>query len=220
METFRNQNGRHILLQMVKGIQDGKVYLGEIDGLIGDGDHGMNMNKGFSLFEKRLGERDISFSDGLQELGTILLNEIGGSMGPIYGTVFISFGEALEQSKKNVFDLDDLTSALATALEELRQIVDAAVGDKTLIDTFQPAVASLQEACRTKKHFSDALQDMKAAAAVGRDSTKDLVAKFGRSSRLGERSRGVLDAGACSCCILLQSMADGISALLLTGGEA
>ena len=64
------------------------------------------------------------------------------------------------------------------------------------------------------KDFKEALAEMKKAAEEGRDSTKDMVAKFGRSSRLGERSRGVLDAGATSCCIILSAMADGISELL------
>ena len=64
------------------------------------------------------------------------------------------------------------------------------------------------------KVIKEALAEMKKAAEAGRDSTKDMVAKFGRSSRLGERSRGVLDAGATSCCIILSAMADGISELL------
>ena len=64
------------------------------------------------------------------------------------------------------------------------------------------------------RDFKEALEDMKKAAQAGRDSTKDMVAKYGRSSRLGERSRGVLDAGATSCCIILTAMADGISELL------
>ena len=68
-------------MRMVKGIQDNKAYLGEVDGLIGDGDHGMNMNKGFSVFEERFKDEDISFSEGLDELGMILLNEIGGYYG-------------------------------------------------------------------------------------------------------------------------------------------
>ena len=74
---------------MVKAIQDNKAYLGEVDGLIGDGDHGMNMNKGFSLFEKRFADADFTFTEGLDELGNILFAEIGGSMGPIYGKMCI-----------------------------------------------------------------------------------------------------------------------------------
>ena len=72
----------------------------------------------------------------------------------------------------------------------------------------------LKAAAEDGKDFKAALEEMKEAAAKGRDSTKDMVAKFGRSSRLGERSRGVLDAGATSCCIILTAMADGIAELL------
>ena len=202
MGAFKNAAGKPVLMRMVKGIQDNKAYLGEVDGLIGDGDHGMNMNKGFSVFEERFKDEDISFSEGLDELGMILLNEIGGSMGPIYGTIFMDMAEAGE-------DLDEITAAdlgamLEAGLNGLYGIVDAKVGDKTLVDTLAPE----------GKDFKEALAEMKAAAEAGRDSTKDMVAKFGRSSRLGERSRGVLDAGATSCCIILSAMADGISELL------
>ena len=65
---------------MVTAIQENKTYLGDVDGLIGDGDHGMNMNKGFTMFGDRIADEEIGFSDGLNELGTILFNEIGGSM--------------------------------------------------------------------------------------------------------------------------------------------
>ena len=81
MGTFKNADGKPVLLKMVKGIQDNKAYLGEVDGLIGDGDHGMNMNKGFSLFEDRFKDKEFGFAEGLNELGTILFSEIGGSMG-------------------------------------------------------------------------------------------------------------------------------------------
>ena len=90
MGTFKNEAGKPVLMRMVKGIQDNKAYLGEVDGLIGDGDHGMNMNKGFSLFQQRFEKETFDLSEGLRELGMILLNEIGGSMGPIYGTVFMA----------------------------------------------------------------------------------------------------------------------------------
>ena len=81
MNSFLNKDGKPVLLQMVKGIQENKDYLAEVDGLIGDGDHGMNMNKGFTVFEARFAAEDYSFTDGLEKLGTVLMNEIGGSMG-------------------------------------------------------------------------------------------------------------------------------------------
>ena len=75
MNGFKNANGKSVLLKMVKCIQENKDYLGEVDGLIGDGDHGMNMNKGFTVFEKRFKDEDISFTEGLSELGMILLKD-------------------------------------------------------------------------------------------------------------------------------------------------
>ncbi len=212
MSTFKNAEGKSVLLKMVKGIQDNKAYLGEVDGLIGDGDHGMNMNKGFTLFEDRFKDRDFGFTEGLDELGTILFSEIGGSMGPIYGTVLMdtaSAGEDLED-----ISLEDLGNMLEAGLAGLQEIVEAKTGDKTLVDTLSPAVDSLKSSAAEGKDFKAALLDMKEAARAGRDSTKDMVARFGRSSRLGERSRGVLDAGATSCCIILEAMADGIMELL------
>lgn len=212
MSTFKNTEGKSVLLKMVKGIQKNKAYLGEVDGLIGDGDHGMNMNKGFTLFEERFKDKDFGFTEGLDELGTILFSEIGGSMGPIYGTVLMdtaSAGEDLED-----ISLEDFANMLASGLEGLQEIVEAKTGDKTLVDTLSPAVDSLKKSSSEGKDFKTALLDMKKAARAGRDSTKDMVAKFGRSSRLGERSRGVLDAGATSCCIILETMADGIMELL------
>ncbi len=208
MANFQNSKGKSVLLRMVKDIQENKAYLGEIDGLIGDGDHGMNMNKGFTLFEKRFAEKEYSFTEGLYELGTILFSEIGGSMGPIYGTVFMdtaSAGEDLEE-----ITVKDLADMLAAGLDGLLEIVEARVGDKTLVDTLSPAVSSLKESVAAGRGFEEALPLMKRAAEQGRDSTKDMMAKFGRASRLGERSKGALDAAAVSCCILLKAMAEGI----------
>ncbi len=212
MGTFKNADGKPVLLKMVKAIQENKAYLGEVDGLIGDGDHGMNMNKGFSVFEERFKEEDFSFTEGLDELGMILLNEIGGSMGPIYGTILMDMAEAGEELEE--IGVKELGTMLAAGLEGLQGIVEAQVGDKTLVDTLSPAVDALKASGEAGEGFEEALPKMKAAAEAGRDSTKDMVAKFGRSSRLGERSRGVLDAGATSCCIILTAMADGIAEIL------
>lgn len=212
MKAFKNKDGKSILFSMVKAVQNNKAYLSEVDGLIGDGDHGMNMNKGFTVFETRIKDKDISFTDGLDELGTILLTEIGGSMGPIYGTILIDMADAGEEGN---IDLRAFSKMLSAGLEGLSGIVDAKVGDKTLVDTLAPAVDALNNALANGISFETALVEMKAAAEKGRESTKDLVAKFGRSSRLGERSRGVLDAGATSCCIILTAMADAMIELLV-----
>ncbi len=217
MDVFESGAGKPVLMKMVKAIQDKKDYLGEVDGLIGDGDHGMNMNKGFTVFAKRFGEKEFDLADGLGGLGSILFNEIGGSMGPIYGTVLMAMAESTEG--KAVLRVSDLADMLGAGLKDLQELVDARVGDKTLVDTLTPAVESLEESARRKDPMRVSLENMKEAARRGRDSTKDMTAKFGRSSRLGERSRGVLDAGAVSCCVLLEGLADGILETIKEGPD-
>lgn len=212
MSVVKNEKGRGILLSMVRAIQQNKQYLGDVDGLIGDGDHGMNMNKGFTMYAEQLGESETAFTDGLFDLGTVLLNRIGGSMGPIYGTILMEMSDKAD-------DAEDITLALfadmlEAGLEGLYGIVDARPGDKTLVDTLYPAMQAVKAAAEEGKDYAVALDDMKDAAEKGKDSTKDLVAKYGRSARLGERSRGVLDAGATSCCIILCAMADGMKSVL------
>lgn len=211
MKTIKQSDGKPILMAMVKAIQENKAYLGEVDGLIGDGDHGMNMNKGFSVFEERFGGEAFSLSDGLTSLAMILMNEIGGSMGPIYGTIFMEMADSAED--KEELTVADVRDMLQSGMDGLFDIVDARVGDKTLVDTLSPAVDALNAAVQDGKELDDAMRDLKEAAIRGRDSTKDLVAQYGRSSRLGERSRGVLDAGATSCCILLCAIADAVIGL-------
>jgi dihydroxyacetone kinase-like protein len=208
MSGMKNSAGKPVLLKMVEMIQKNKDYLSEVDGLIGDGDHGMNMNKGFTMFGAQIVDKDISFTKGLDELGTLLFSQIGGSMGPIYGSIFTSMAEAGENL--DMINAEGLAAMLDAGLHGLHEVVQGEVGDKTLVDTLVPANNAIHKAVSEGKSLVQALEEMKAAAEKGRDSTKDLVARFGRSSRLGERSKGVLDAGAVSCCIILTAIADGI----------
>jgi phosphoenolpyruvate---glycerone phosphotransferase subunit DhaL len=214
-ESFRNADGRVIVERLIEVIHENRAYLSEIDGKIGDGDHGINMDKGFLLTKERL-EEDMGMSDALKTLGRTLLLEIGGSMGPLYG----QFYKAMAKASKDAEDVDASTFAdmLEAAYEAIRALGEAKPGDKTLVDTLDPAVETLREAVNDGKSFSEALDAMVAAAEKGWKSTEDMVAQIGRSSRLGERSRGVLDAGATSCYFMLKSMAE--TAKGLAGGAS
>lgn len=210
--AFYNRDGKAVLEHIVAAIQENKAYLSEIDGLIGDGDHGINMNKGFTMFGERMKGREVGFAEGLDELGCLLFGEIGGSMGPIYGTVFSDMAEAGDRYDE--IGVKELAAMLDAGLTGLCEIVEAHVGDKTIVDTLTPARDAMKAAAVQGTDLKTALEEMKKAAAAGRDSTKDMQARFGRSARLGERSKGVLDAGAASCCLILTAMADGIIGLL------
>ena len=212
MEFFKNADGKSVLLNMVKAIRENKDYLGQVDGLIGDGDHGVNMNKGFSLFQKRYQNADFSFTEGLFNLGEILLNEIGGSMGPIYGTIFMTMAEQGRDSEN--IGVSELSKMFSEARNELFYIVEARPGDKTLVDSFSPAVDAMMKAKEENVELAEALTSVCNASTEGKASTQNLIARYGRAACLGERSKGVWDAGAVSCDRLLNAMADGIRELL------
>ncbi|WP_152046291.1 dihydroxyacetone kinase subunit DhaL [Aureimonas psammosilenae] len=208
MQHFSNPGSAGIVLAMASRIVENKAYLSEIDGKIGDGDHGVNMAKGFGMAATRIGDGDNdSLSSAMATLGEVLMGEIGGSMGPLYGVMFTEFAEAIDSHA--AIDPVLFGTMLRKGLEGVEAIGSAKVGDKTLLDTFVPAVDAYDAALSEGKSFTEALHALSAAAEKGRDSTVDLVAKIGRASRLGERSRGHLDAGATSCAMILASLAEG-----------
>ncbi|MBR4842749.1 MAG: dihydroxyacetone kinase subunit L [Bacteroidaceae bacterium] len=212
MEKFSQESGILLVDRMIIAIQENKQYLSDIDGAIGDGDHGINMNKGFTLCRDALDKQSGDLSYGLKTLGKILLMKIGGSMGPLYGKFFAALGKSFEG--KEMIGKEDFLDAMKGALEAIRTISPAKVGDKTLMDVLIPATAAMEKAVEEGCSFADSLDRMEKAAEAGRDSTVDMVARLGRSSRLGERSRGVMDAGSASCCLLLVSMAHSVKELL------
>ncbi len=212
MEKFTQDKGIVIVDNLIVAIQSNKQYLSDIDGAIGDGDHGINMNKGFTLCREALDQQSGTLSYGLKTLGRILMMKIGGSMGPLYGKFFTAISKSLEPSEE--IGKEEYLLAMQAALADIRKISPATVGDKTLMDVLIPSVGALEAAVGAGESFPAALDAMKAAAVAGRDSTVDMVAKIGRSSRLGERSRGVMDAGAASCCLIIETFADSIKTLI------
>jgi len=209
---FSNADGINIVFNLIKVIQDNKQYLSDIDGLIGDGDHGINMNKGFTLCQEQLNNNPGDLSHGLNTLSKILMMKIGGSMGPLYGYFFKSMASACDGME--MIDAEIFGKMITSSKESIEKISEAKVGDKTLMDVLIPSEAAYQTALTDGKPFSECLEAMTTAAQQGRDSTKDLIAKVGRSSRLGERSRGVIDAGSASCCLILETFSTSIQTLL------
>ena len=210
MCSFKNKDGKVIVENLIKTIQQNKDYLSKIDGEIGDGDHGINMNKGFTICKDRIEGKPLDLAESLKTLAMVLMMEIGGSMGPLYGTMFLEMSKAADG--KEDIDSQVFADMLGKAAKGIQSLGEAKVGDKTLLDTLIPAVDAFLE--EKESGFSAALDKMMEAAEKGKDSTVDLVAKVGRSSRLGERSRGVLDAGATSCFLLLEAMGETIKELL------
>lgn len=204
---LRLTDGAGIVGELASVIVANRAYLSEIDGLIGDGDHGINMAKGFGRAAERLEGRDQPLDGALNVLSDVLMSEIGGSMGPLYGFLFGNMARSVEG--REAIDADGFSVMLNAGLAGVRKTGSAQVGDKTLMDCLIPAVEAFDAA--RAQGFAPALAAMAEAARQGRDSTVDMVARLGRASRLGERSRGVLDAGATSCCLILTTLADSIA---------
>ncbi len=204
MASFPDAGSGGIVRSIAAVIVENKAYLSEIDGQIGDGDHGVNMAKGFGRAGERIPD-DASLRDGFATVSDVLMGEIGGSMGPLYGMLFMEMADALEGVE--AIDGPAFAKMLRAGLDGVASVGSAGVGDKTMMDALIPAVEAAEAGA--EGDFDTMLLEVAAAAERGRDSTRDLVAKIGRASRLGERSRGVLDAGATSCAMILRGLCDG-----------
>lgn len=193
---------------LIEAVSANRQTLSEIDGSIGDGDHGVNMAKGFGRCAERLDALDEDANALPAALGLLaqaLRDDIGGSMGPLYGSFFDGLADTLAPHPQ--LDAALFGDALSSGVLAVQRTGDARPGDKTLVDTLVPALEAYRDAVAGGAGFAAALRAMSAAAAVGRDSTVPMQARIGRAARLGVRSIGVVDAGAASCCLILQTLA-------------
>ncbi len=209
-ETISTTQMLRALEIMCDTIEDEKEYLSDLDGAIGDGDHGVNMAKCFREVKKKLAQSSAEDVGTLfKEVGMVVLNSVGGAMGALYGTFFLKLSP--ESAGKSEVNLSDLVAMFQTGEQGILDIGKANLGDKTLIDTLSPAVRAIEAAEKEGKTLAGALADFEQAAQQGMESTKDMLAKMGRASRLGERTIGHQDAGATSCYFILRSLASATS---------
>lgn len=207
---FRNEDGKQIVLNIIETIQKNKEYLSDIDGAIGDGDHGINMNKGASIAKEEV-LNNKNLSESLGSLSKVLMEKIGGSMGPLYGSIFMGMQFAI--SNAEVIDGEVIKNMLHQAYDNIKMISPAKPGDKTLVDVLDPSVQAYSEEFERTHDMKKALVCCKEAAHKGMLSTIDMQAKLGRASRLKEKSIGHQDAGATSCCLIISTLCDSAIAL-------
>jgi dihydroxyacetone kinase-like protein len=207
--TLSSSDVIRIIDSISETMEKEKGYLSELDGAIGDGDHGVNMAKCFREVKKKLPENiDKDVGTILKNVGMVILNSVGGAMGALYGTLFLKASK--EVMEKMEINLEDLIKMFEAGEKGIQEMGKAQLGDKTLLDTIDPAVKALKEAQAQGKSFNDALAAFSEAAKKGAESTRGLISKTGRSSRLGERTIGHQDAGATSCYFILNAFYQGI----------
>lgn len=201
---------------VLKGIADGIEKnidcLTTLDQAIGDGDHGINLGNGFMTVKQKLDElggNDVGSI--LKSVGQILISNVGGAVGPLYGMAFMRAGAAVVG--KNEINLNDVANMFEAAEKGIMDIGKASLGEKTMLDAIHPAVLAMRKAVDEKRSLIEALDSSVQAAEEGVKSTINMVSKRGRSSYLGERSRGHQDVGATSSYIILKSVLDTLKSL-------
>ncbi len=207
MNSLDTKQMAAIIEGMAKKIEAEKEYLTELDNEIGDGDHGINLARGFEAVEKKLP----SLAGGdigalLKGVGMQLVSTVGGASGPLYGTAFMKAGMAC----KGLTEIDGpaFVKAMEAAVDGIKMRGKATEGEKTMLDALCPALKVMQDDVTAGKSLKEALQDAAQAAEKGVEYTKTIIATKGRASYLGERSLGHQDPGATSSLYLLQVLAE------------
>jgi dihydroxyacetone kinase-like protein len=184
--------------------------LTQLDAAIGDGDHGINMNRGFVAVGKALAGQADGLAPGrvLILAGKTLVSTVGGASGPLWGSFFRAAGRALGEAES--VDGAALAAALDAGVKAVCDLGAAVPGDKTMVDALTPAVEALRTEVEAGEPLAAALQRAADAAAEGARATVPLQARKGRASYLGERSIGHEDPGAASAALVIGALARSV----------
>jgi dihydroxyacetone kinase-like protein len=198
-------------------LHDQAAALTALDQAIGDGDHGTNMDRGFSAIVAQI---DAGAADGdgdramtaarLRAAGRTLISTVGGAAGPLYGTALMRAGGAIAASD-GASGAEAALAGLDAAIGGIQALGKAAAGEKTMIDALIPAVEAARAELARGADIKAVTAAMAAAAEAGSTATIPLLATKGRASYLGERSIGHQDPGATSAAVLLRALADVVA---------
>jgi dihydroxyacetone kinase-like protein len=186
-------------------IGEQREYLTQLDAAIGDADHGVNMQRGFSaVVDKVATAEGLTPGKTLTTVGTTLISTVGGAAGPLYGTAFREAGKALGDAPDVA--PKDLVTALRAGLEGIQRLGAAVEGDKTIVDAYAPALAAFETEVNGGGSLAAASPAAREAAEEGMRATTPMQAKKGRASYLGPRSVGHQDPGATSTALIFSAL--------------
>jgi dihydroxyacetone kinase-like protein len=195
-------------------LHDQARTLTQLDQAIGDGDHGINMDRGFTAIVAMLDSQPIPNGDSsgtaiaglLRQAGQTLIRTVGGASGPLYGTALLRAAAVYARAEKP--SVADTVAAMRAAAEGIGALGRSTTGEKTMLDSLVPAVAAAQAALDSGGDDRAVLDAARQAADAGAQSTIPMVATKGRASYLGERSIGHQDPGATSAALVVGALAD------------
>jgi len=188
-------------------IESNLDYLNQLDAAIGDGDHGTAIKAAMQAACKAA-QGEGSWSELLTSIGWAVMEGTGGSTSAITGAFYTGMADALGGTSGENLGTDTFIDMFESALNNVRTISRAQIGDKTIMDAMLPAIGAMSALKGKGSTIAEVMQAGAQAAKDGADSTKDLAARYGRAKNLGERSRGHLDAGASSFAMICQAFAE------------
>lgn len=195
-----------LMALMAERIAEKKEFLTDLDRVIGDADHGINMDRGFQAVISVLKPENTDIGAVFKKTGMTLLSKVGGASGPLYGSAFMSAAKVQVEEE----NLDSITQRLKLAIEAVEHRGKSIQGEKTMLDAMIPALESLEASAKVNENIKEALSKACEKANQGVEWTKTVKATKGRASYLGERSIGHQDPGATSFTILLEAIRDFI----------
>jgi dihydroxyacetone kinase-like protein len=197
--TVDSRTTRALIETVARRVIASAEELTDLDRAIGDGDHGINMQRGFEAVLTQLDQLAAQrLGNALKGVGTTLVLKVGGASGPLYGTLFMALGKALPDDVTR----EQLADALALALDAVKARGKSDIGQKTMLDVLGPVLAVLREG------GDDLPARLRATAAAAASATVPMKAIRGRASFLGERSIGHMDPGARSSALMIEAVAD------------
>jgi dihydroxyacetone kinase-like protein len=192
------------LVKINEALINNKEFLTELDGAIGDADHGINMGRGFGEVVKAIPKDEEDIGVVLKKVGMTLLSKVGGASGPLYGTAFMKAATSVKGCKN--ITVDQVVTVVEDALNGIKYRGKAVRGEKTMIDSIEPALDAIKECSEQGKSLEESLDAAYIAANKGVEGTKLYRATKGRASYLGDRSIGHQDPGATSSMIILEAI--------------
>jgi dihydroxyacetone kinase-like protein len=200
-----SKDAEFVVQVIAKSVLENEQYFSELDGVVGDGDFGYSIARGFEKVMQEWDNLDHSLPGNfLKKIASVIMGSVGGVSGSIWGTSFLRAGMSL--GTKTEIERTDVIAMFRAAIEGIKKRGNTDLGDKTLLDALVPAVDRLEKAFNEGKDTETALEE---AAVVARDSaeaTRPMIAKKGRAAYTGERSIGTLDAGAVAMAVLFEAV--------------
>ncbi len=204
-ETLNAAEVREMLIQVADKIIESEPILSEADRKLGDGDHGIGMERGMNAAKAKLDTTEGEpLGKQFMSVGMAMMSSMGGASGAVFGTLFRNGGKALGDADS--FGAPELATFLTAAADGVMTRGGAKPGDKTMVDALKPAADKAEEV--KDASLPDAIQAVAEAAEAGKDASSAMRATMGRAHTLGDRSIGHPDAGAVSVSIIIGTMRD------------